>query len=160
MKSVALQIDLLLRVSAAGGAECGGVELLARTTVLLLHLQLDGQPVAVPTRDVGRVEPVERARLDDDVLENLVDGMADVNGAVGVRRSIVQHETRPATGTPRGSSRRSRRSSHSFTIRGLALREVRLHGEVGLRQVDRLFVLSAMYFVQTFNMRRACAASR
>src|SRR6202035_4371168 len=75
----ALQVDLRLRVTPAGGAESRGIELLARPTVFLLHLQLDGQPMAVPTRNVGRVETVERARLDDDVLENLVDGVANVN---------------------------------------------------------------------------------
>src|SRR5690348_4523771 len=48
----ALQIDLLLRISAASSTEGRNVELAARAAMLLLHLQLDGQPVAVPTRDV------------------------------------------------------------------------------------------------------------
>ena len=46
------QIDLLLRVGAAGGAESGRVQLLSRPAVFLLNLQLDGQAVAVPARDV------------------------------------------------------------------------------------------------------------
>src|ERR1700733_4650572 len=93
----ALQVDLLLRVGAAGGTKSRDVQLVSRPPVLLLHLQLDGQAVAIPTGNVRRVETVERVRLDDDVLENLVDGMADVNGAVGIRRPIVEHEARPAT---------------------------------------------------------------
>jgi hypothetical protein len=34
----ALQVDLLLRVGAAGFAKCGRVELLAGTSVFFLHL--------------------------------------------------------------------------------------------------------------------------
>jgi hypothetical protein len=36
--------------------------------------------------------------LDDDVLEDLVDRVADVDVAVGVGRAVVQHEARPALG--------------------------------------------------------------
>src|SRR5205823_3198751 len=49
----ALQIDLLVRIGAAGGAKGLRVELLAGPAVLFLHLQLDRQPVAIPPRDVG-----------------------------------------------------------------------------------------------------------
>src|SRR5213082_882726 len=136
----ALQLDLLLCIGAAGGAEGPGVELLPRAAVPLLHLQLDRQSVAIPAGDVGRVEAVERARLDHDVLENLVDGVADVNGAVGVWRPVVQHEARPparhlaqllvgAAFFPRAHHR------------GLALSQIRLHREIGLRQVDGVLVV-------------------
>ena len=92
----ALQIDLLVRKGAAGGAEGAGVQLVARPAVLFLDLQLDRQAVAVPARHVGRIEAVERARLDDDVLEDLVDRMPDMDHAVGIRRTVVQHEARPS----------------------------------------------------------------
>ena len=86
----------LAAILAAGLAEGVGVELLADAAVLLLDLLLDRQAVAVPARHVGRVEAVERARLDDDVLQDLVDGMAEVDHAVGVGRAVHQHELRPA----------------------------------------------------------------
>ena len=60
----------------------------------LLDLMLDGQAMAVPAGDVGRIEPGQRLRTNDDVLENLVDCVADVNVAVGVGGAIVQHEAR------------------------------------------------------------------
>ncbi len=140
----ALQVDLLLRVGAAGRAERLRVELLARAAVLLLHLQLDGQPVAVPAGDVGRVKAVQRAGFDDDVLQDLVDRMADVDRSVRVRRTVVQHEPRPPA-----------RHLAQFRVgaalvpgahRGrLALAQVRLHRELGLRQVDRVFVVGHVH---------------
>jgi hypothetical protein len=140
----ALQFYLLLRIGATRGAKGRRVELLARAAVLLLHLQLDGQTMAVPTRDVRRIEPVQRARLDDDVLENLVDGMADVNGAVGVGRPIVEHEARPAA-CGLALFPVSALLVPPFHHSGLALREIRLHGEIRLRQVDRVFVVSHVF---------------
>src|SRR6202007_765408 len=74
-----LLIHLLLRERPAGGSEGTRIQLLPRAAVLLLHLLLDRQPMTVPTRDVRRIESVEGARLDDDVLEDLVDGVTDVN---------------------------------------------------------------------------------
>ncbi len=56
-------------------------------------LVLDRQAVAVPARHVGRVEAGQRLRADDDVLEDLVDRVADVDVAVGVGRAVVQDET-------------------------------------------------------------------
>src|SRR3546814_20821992 len=50
--------------------------------VLLLDRDLDRQAVAVPARDVGRVEAGQVLRLDDDVLEDLVDRVAEVDRAV------------------------------------------------------------------------------
>ena len=66
--------------------------------------------------------------------------MAEMDRAVGIRRPIVQHEARAAA-----------RDLALFAVdaallpalqpRGLALREIRLHRKVGLRQVDRVLVV-------------------
>ena len=53
---------------------------------------LDGLAVAVPAGHVGREEPALRMGLVHEVLEDLVEGMADMDGAVGVRRAVVQDE--------------------------------------------------------------------
>ena len=53
---------------------------------------LDWQTVAVPTRNIRRVETRKGFRADDHVLENLVDGVTDVNIAVGIGRTVVQNE--------------------------------------------------------------------
>src|SRR5690606_443252 len=55
-------------------------------------LVLDGQAVAVPARNVDGVHAFELARLDDHVLEDLVDGVPDVDVAVGIGRAVVQDE--------------------------------------------------------------------
>src|SRR5437899_11178680 len=59
---------------------------------LPLDLELDRQPVAVPPRHVGREAAAHRAVLHDDVLQDLVERVADVDVTVGVRRPIVQDE--------------------------------------------------------------------
>ena len=62
----------------------------------LFDLVLDRQAVAIPARHIRRIETSQRLGANDDVLENLVDRMADVDVAVGIGRAIVQHETRAA----------------------------------------------------------------
>src|SRR5699024_892446 len=62
-----------------------------------LDLMLNGQPVAVPARHIGSIETSQTLGLDDDVLEDLVDRMADVDAAVGVGRAIVKDEGLAAT---------------------------------------------------------------
>jgi hypothetical protein len=71
-----------------------GLHLVARqvAAVLLLDRVLDRQAVAVPARDVLRVEALELALLDDHVLEDLVDRVAHVDLAVGIGRAVVQDE--------------------------------------------------------------------
>ena len=77
---------------AAGGAKLG-VALRARALAqFLFHLQLYRQAVAVPAGHERRIATVQQAAFNDNVLENLVDRVADVNVAVRVRRAIVQHK--------------------------------------------------------------------
>ena len=52
--------------------------------------------MAVPARDVLRVETRQLAAFDDHVLEHLVQRVADMQLAVGVGRAVVQHEQRRA----------------------------------------------------------------
>src|SRR6185295_11857945 len=154
----ALQLDLRLREFAAGGAELRRRELLPGAPVLLLDLQLDRQAVTIPARDVRRIVAIHRARLHDDVLQNLVERVTDVDFTVRVRRSVVQHEARPAA---RGLPDLLVEAALLPLLLngGLALGEVRLHGEVGLRQVQGVLVLSHESTYAS-NIRRASAASR
>ncbi len=89
---LALDVNPLLGVGTARAADlhlAHGPLLLAE---LLVDLQFDGQAVAVPPGHERRVEPLHAPAFDHDILENLVEGMADVNMAVGVGRAIVQSE--------------------------------------------------------------------
>jgi hypothetical protein len=59
---------------------------------------LDRQAVAVPARDVRRAEPAHGLVAQDGVLQELVEGGADVDVAVGEGRTVVQDEGRLAGG--------------------------------------------------------------
>ena len=59
---------------------------------LLFHLMLDRLAVAVPTGHVRREIAALGMGLHDEVLEDLVEGVADVDGAVGVRGAVMQDE--------------------------------------------------------------------
>ena len=68
----------------------GLVELLGAE--LLLDLVLYRLAVAVPTGDIGNLITLHHPVAVDHVLGDLVHGVADVDRAVGVRRTVVQHE--------------------------------------------------------------------
>ncbi len=84
-----LQGDLLGGVGTALGLHLVAAEVAA---VQLLDLVLDRQAVAVPARHVVRVHALQLPRLDDHVLQDLVDRVAGVQRAVGIRRAVVQDE--------------------------------------------------------------------
>jgi hypothetical protein len=137
----ALEVNVFARVGVAGGADGGGV---ARGVAGLAHvlrdLELDGQAVAVPAGDVGRVEAAQRLVFDDDVLEHLVQRGADVDIAVREGRAVVEDEL----GLARAGGANLRVNGVGLPA-GEALRfardEVGLHGEVRARQVQRVLVV-------------------
>ena len=100
-----------------------------------IHLQLDGQTVAVVADDERRVVARHRARLDDEILEDLVERGSHVDVAVGVRGAVVQHELRgagPALANPFVQTHPCP-SGERFRLRR---RKVGLHREVSAREVD------------------------
>ena len=120
-----LQRDLLGRVRPAQPLRLRDRQVLA---VGLFDLHLDRHAVAIPARHVGRVEAGELFALDDDVLEDLVDGGADVDRTVRIRRTVVQHEARPA------AARDAQRLVHFALLpildpAGLAPGEIAAHGK-------------------------------
>ena len=146
LELLALDVDELERVLAAAADLVDGIHRAAHVHAgpieaqLEIDLVLDRQAVAVPARHVDGVEAGHRARLDDDVLEDLVEDVAEVDVAVRVGRPVVQDPQRPVGGglaqalvdadlVPPGQHPR------------LGLGEVRLHREVGFRQVQRGFVV-------------------
>src|SRR3546814_3593066 len=87
----------MLGVGAAFGAEFLDrnlvlVQLLL--AILLLDLPLDGQAVAVPAGDIGRVLALQRLGADDHVLQDMVERVADVHVAIGIGRAVVEDELR------------------------------------------------------------------
>ena len=84
--------------------------------------------MAIPARHVGRIESRHGLRLDDEILQALVQGGAHVDGAAGVRRAIVQNVLRCAF----AGLANALVDSHllpAFEHFGLVLGQVSLHGE-------------------------------
>ena len=86
----ALQVDVFLRVLAAGAADGDGGHLELFAAELLVDFDLDGEAVAVPAGDVGGVEAGHGLGFDDEVLDALVERVAEVDGAVGVGGAVVE----------------------------------------------------------------------
>ncbi len=139
-EAAALAVDLACGVLAAGLAEGVRVDGLADLADGLFDLQLDRQAVAIPARHVGRVEALQAAALDDDVLEDLVDRMADMDVAVGVGRAVVEDEAL-ASGACFTQAVVDVHRLPALERVGFAFGQVAAHGEVGVRQVERVLVV-------------------
>ena len=126
------------RIGAARPAEIGHRHLALLRPELAIDLQLDRQAMAVVAQDVRGIEAHHRARLDHEILEDLVHRGAEMDAAVGVRRTIVQDEPRPALTTLLDLCVEAHLlpARERLRLRG---RQARLHREVGPRQVERVF---------------------
>ncbi|MNM88777.1 hypothetical protein D3C81_1010000 [compost metagenome] len=162
LEIAALDIDLLFGVLAALLAELFGIQLDADLAPLLFDRDLDRQAVAIPARHVGCIKAGQVTRLDDDVLEDLVDRVAQMDLAVGIRRAVVQHEQRAAFGV----LAKLRVDALLFPLRQdarLTLGQVAAHREFRCRQMEGGFVILAHAVARNLcseRMRRACSASR
>ena len=132
----ALGVDPMLGISPAFGAELGERDLVLVElflAILLLDLPLDRQPVAVPAGNIRRVAAKQGLGPHHHVLEDMIERMADVDIAIGVRRAVVKDELfAPAT-------RRAHLSvevgfAPSGEDRGFLLRQPGLHRKVGFGQ--------------------------
>ncbi|MNS85785.1 hypothetical protein D3C72_1196600 [compost metagenome] len=158
----ALDVDLLLGELAALLPELDRIELHPDLAPLLFHRDFDRQAMAVPARHVGRIEAGQVARLDDDVLEDLVDRVAQVDARIGVRRAVMQHEQRAAGGVVAQLLVEPLLFPARQNAR-LALGQVAAHREFGGRQVEGGLVVLAHAVARNLcseRMARACSASR
>ncbi|MNN31917.1 hypothetical protein D3C81_1456230 [compost metagenome] len=137
-----LALDLLGGIAAAQFAGLVRRQILA---VGDLDLVLDRQAVAVPARHVGGVVAGEGLGADDDVLENLVDRVADVDVAVGVGRAVVEDELRPL-GAELAQLAVQIDAVPVLEHFRLALRQPGLHRECRVRQVQGRFVVGHFRF--------------
>ena len=142
----ALTIHLCLRVFSAGLTESRGIHLPAGLADLFLHVQFDGQTVAIPARHIGRIKTAEGLGLDDDVFEHLVDRMADVDVAVGVGRTVVQDEfVAPGTGLAQLLIQAA--FLPLLQQLRLALGQIAAHGKIGLGQVQGRFIIGLVLHI-------------
>ncbi len=142
---VALQVDVLAGVFAAGGAELFLRDLVLAAPLgaeLLLDLPLDRQAVAIPAGDVVDVIAQQEARTDHEVLQRLVQGVADVDVAIGVGRAVVQHIERRLLGLTHSAQVAVQVAPLGQDFR-LLLRQPAPHGEGGLGQEDGVAIVAA-----------------
>ena len=116
-----------------GQAELSGLH-------LFVHLVFDGEAVAIPAGPVRAIAAGHLSALDDDVFEDLVEGVPQMDVAVGVRRAIVEDE-------PGASSALAAELGVEVGF-GPALEhqrlppgQVGLHGKIALGQVQGLFII-------------------
>ena len=138
LELVTLDVDELLGVLAAFLADGHDRHVLLLAAELAVDVDLDGQAVAVPTGNVGSVIAEHGARLDDEVLEDLVEGRAQVDVAVGVGRAVMEDERRAPGGGPLLEDLlvKAVRFPLLDGLR-LLLGQGGFHGESGLGQVER-----------------------
>jgi hypothetical protein len=136
LEGLALDVDELAGVGFRARADFGRGEVLG----FLHDFELDGQAVAIPAGDVGSVEAGHGLGLHDEVLEHFVQRGAHVDVAIGKGRAVMQDELRASGGLLHDALIKAARFPFGQAL-GLASHEIRLHGEVGLRQADGVFVV-------------------
>src|SRR6476646_11993689 len=93
--------------------------------------------MTVPTGGVRRVKTRHSLRLYDEILKDLVEGGAEVDAAVGVRRAVVE-DVHGAAGAGVSDLVIEAGGFPAGEEFGLSLGEVGLHGKVGAGQIDGL----------------------
>jgi len=141
--------DEFLRIVAALTAHFQlGHGVLFRAEVLF-HLQFNRQSVAVPPRYIRGMETFHPFALEDQILENLVEGVTDMDMAVGIGRAVVQYIE--GFGRPGCFNL----SVKVFFIPAdkdfrLTLIQVGLHRKVGKRQIQGIFIVHGFPPVGSF----------
>jgi len=142
LKFGALDVDELFGIGPAAPADLNLGQAPAFGLQLLAHLVLDGQAVAIPARHVGAVVARHLAGLDDDILENLIEGVPQVNVAVGIRRPVVQDKFgAPLTLRPDPAVQVD--LGPAFEQQRLPPGQIGFHGKIGVGQVKSLFIIHA-----------------
>ena len=140
LKLSALGVDMLMRKFLALGAELRGGNLAAIHAVSLDRLTLDRQAVSIPAGDIRRLIAKHVARTQNEVLKDLIERMAHVQIAVGIRRAVMQNEERLALVL-----------LHQLMIKvvffpalqktRLALGQAGTHGKISFWQIDRIVII-------------------
>ncbi len=154
-----MDLDKLVCVFSTKLANRRRVQIFLLIAQLLYYLVLDWQSMAIPTWHVGHMKTRHRSRLHDDVFQNLVQSMADMDAAVGIGGAIVQH----ILGAPLAGFLDLSVEPLVFPpnqhIR-FPLRQIRLHGEIGPRQVERGFVIHIFSSYEAVSPQRSVGDRR
>ena len=150
LKALTLHVDVPLRPLAAELAKLGlgSSGHLVGSEGLFDHM-LDGLTVAIPTGDVGSEVTALRVAFDDEVLEDLVERMADVNGSVGIRWAVMKNEGLSVLVLLEHAMIQILLFPFLKTLR-LVLRQVAAHGEVSPGKIHGLFIAVSHEAFQPF----------
>ncbi len=114
--------------------------------------------MTIPTRYIGCIKARQGLSFDDDVLQNLVDRMADVNIAIGIGRAVMQHELgRTLTGFANALV--------EFFVLPLfqplwfTFGQIATHGESSFREIQFVFGVFIVSHLSSLKYSRACLAS-
>src|SRR3990172_8470217 len=107
---------------------------------LFIYLVFNRKPMAVPSGCVRGIKPLHSLRPYNDIFEDLIQCFADVYVAISIWRSIVEDIFFSIlAGFPESLVNICRLPSLKHHL--FHLSEVCLHGEVGLREVERVFII-------------------
>ena len=137
-----MKIDVLGGVFAAFGADLYRGHLRLSRAEFAIDFDLDGQSMAIPAGHVRRVEALHGSRFDHEILEDFVECGAQVNLAVGIRRTIMKNVHGPA-GARGANLFVQTLLSPPFQQLRLHLSQIRLHGEVGTWKIDSFLQVNA-----------------
>ena len=139
-EAFALSIDPVHRELLALFQKLAFRHLFALRTELFGRFELDRKTVAVPAWNEGGVKPRHIFELYDKILESFIENMTVVQISVGIRRAVVKNECRFSIIL-----------LQNFGINFIFFpffqnfdffyRKIRLHREIGLRQIERLAVI-------------------
>ncbi len=130
-----MQIDVFRGIFAAGAQHVNRRDFVFSAAQLLVNFDFDRQPVAVPARHIRRIEAGHGFGFNDEILQAFIHGMAQVNGAVRVRRTVMQQIDGRAF-SRRANLRVQVRLFPAGQPRRLVLRKVSFHRKFGVRQVE------------------------
>ena len=132
---LALNVEEFFGIGAAFRSHLEGIHLQLFLAQLLIHFDFDGQAVAIPSGDIRGVKTGHCFGLNDEVLQALIQGMAQVDGAVGIGRPVVQNVDWSAL-PGLADALIDPHLLPAFEHLGLVLRQVRLHGKICARQAE------------------------
>jgi hypothetical protein len=99
-------------------------------------LRFDRQAVAVPAGDVWRIVAGHAFGLNDEVLENFIEACAEMDGAGGIGRAVVEDKELLAFASGEDALVEAG-FLPSGELLGLVLRKTGLHGKISLGKVER-----------------------
>ncbi len=86
----ALQVEVFLGIFPARLADLQRVHLQLLASERFVDFNFDRQAVTVPSGHIRSVKTRHIVRFDDEILQALVERVAQMDGSVGVRRAVVQ----------------------------------------------------------------------